>query len=95
MIDVVVHVKLCLTNVILLENRTGLLRHASDGYALDHEKGKCHPASTEIEGSQFSYKNYRSSVMYVNLQSALKIISYVSKATNACILSLFPLVLFY
>lgn len=55
MIDVVVHVKLWLTNVILLENRTGLLRHASDGYAIDHEKGKCHPATTEIEGSQFFF----------------------------------------
>ena len=53
MVDVIVHVKLCLTNVILLEHRPGLLRLASNGYALEHENGNSHPATTEIDGSCF------------------------------------------
>ena len=52
-IDVIVDVKLCLTNVILLEHRPGLLRLASNGYALEHENVNSHPATTEIDGSCF------------------------------------------
>ena len=72
MVDVVVHVKLCLTNVILLEPRTGLLRLSSNGYALNM-KTESH-TRLQRKLMEVVFLNVTDYVMHGNLQSASKII---------------------